>query len=80
MKVHELIAMLQKLPPNAAVWTCGLEGVYPAECGNLFPLKVLETEFGVGLYFDDGLSEHNRVTQFWEPLDEYVNGETDDAS
>lgn len=72
MRVHELIDMLKKLPANTRVYTCGLEGVYPAEGGNLFPFKVLETNFGIGLYFDDGLCQHDQIMEEWVPLDEYV--------
>lgn len=72
MKVHELIDMLKKLPPSTPIYTCGMEGVYPAEGGNLFTFKVLETKFGVGLYFDDGLCQHDKIMEEWVPLDEYV--------
>lgn len=75
MKVHHLIDMLKKLPPNTPVFTCGLEGVYPAEGGNLFPIKVLVHKFGIGIYFDDGLCQHDEIMNEWIPLDEYVGTE-----
>lgn len=75
MRVHYLIEMLKRLPPNTQVFTCGLEGIFKAQTGNLFPLKVLDTDFGACLYFDDGLCDNEQVTRDWMPLDEYVGME-----
>lgn len=75
--VKLLIEMLSKLPPETRVFTSGLEGMYPAELGNLFPLKVIQTRFGTSLYIDDGIAYHH-VSEQWEPLDQFVyvnNGE-----
>lgn len=71
MTVAFLIKMLQKLPQDTRIYTSGLEGVYPAELGNLFPLKVMQTKFCCALYIDDGIS-HNEITKDWQPLDEFI--------
>ncbi len=69
--VKLLIEMLSKLPPGTKVMTSGLEGIYPAELGNLFPLKVIQTRFGTHLFIDDGIAYHHAAEQ-WEPLDQFV--------
>lgn len=64
--------MLQKLPKESQVCTAGMEGIYPAEVGNLFPLKVLQTRSQIILYIDDGVGEHGAISDNWEPLDEFL--------
>lgn len=68
LTVADLMAALAQLPLDARILTAGLEGIYPAQSGNLFPLKVLETPFGVAIYVDDGLGDHGIISDAWEPL------------
>ena len=71
--VGVLIELLSKLPPETRVFTAGMEGIHSCELGNLFPLKASQTRFGHALFIDDGLGEHGRISDSWQPLDEFVN-------
>lgn len=73
MKVKDLIEQLSKLPSDARVLTIGDKGCYEAEPGNLSPFKVMQTKFGVVLFIDDGISWHEQISDFWEPLDQFIN-------
>lgn len=80
MKLKRLIELLQKLPPESRVWTCGIEGINPVEGGNLCPIKILKTKWGLGIYIDDGLTWFDDITKEWIPLDEFVElGEDKDG-
>jgi len=72
MRVVDLINQLSLLPPDTCIFTAGMEGIFPAEGGNLYPLKIFETRFGLGLYIDDGLGDHSHVSEQWISLDEYT--------
>lgn len=71
MTVKDLVELLCKLPPQTPLYTCGLEGIFPAEHGNLFPVKVVQFKNDIKLYFDDGITAHP-IIDIWEPLDQFV--------
>ncbi len=71
--VGVLIELLAKLPPETRIFTAGLEGIHNAELGNLFPIKASQSRFGCAVFIDDGLGEHGRISDAWQPLDEFVN-------
>jgi hypothetical protein len=71
--VGRLIELLGKLPPESKIYTAGLEGIHFAELGNIFPLKVMQSkDLGCALFIDDGLEDHGRISEAWQPLDEFV--------
>ena len=65
--------MLSKVPQDAKIYTAGMEGIYPAELGNQFPIKVLQSRTSVSVYFDDGLGDHEAISAAWQPLDEFID-------
>ncbi len=69
--VQHLISMLAKLPKDTPILTSGLEGIYPAELGNLFPLKVIQSGTDTKLFIDDGIS-YQAICDVWEPLDQFI--------
>lgn len=73
--VQKLIELLKRLPPETKIYTAGLEGIFPAQFGNLFPLKVIETWDECHLYIDDGVGTHGVISDNWEPLDEFFHVE-----
>lgn len=75
MTVFELIGLLAKVPGDAKIYTAGIEGIFPAEVGNLFPIKVLQTRNAIAVYIDDGMGDHLAISEAWQPLDEFVNSD-----
>lgn len=65
--------LLSRLPDSTRISTAGLEGIYYLEEGNLNPIKVLRTVFGVSVYIDDGITDHGPLMDSWLPIDEFVS-------
>ena len=70
--VKNLIHLLASLPPETKIYTAGLEGIFEAELGNLFPVKVCETKQGIAVFIDDGVGLHGEISECWEPLNEFL--------